>query len=571
MLLIPRSGEDAGCDLRHLGEVGLRLGKPRRVALERLVGGVVQLADQVLAAEQNLGRRLVFRRLQEGKARPRRLGRARSPAARAISSVAGRRGSRAATTYRARHLPPLNEAVDDGRSSTDVRNSPREQTPTPSCEDGAVSPPKGSVVNQAGLAYDQVRGRAWAAKERHPRQGGGEGRSCIRHRLPRAYAGTIALPPTPCWATSRQRRTCSASECAALGAKVAQLEAEVARHQKQEDLVTKTLLAATSQATAIKQQARREAELILRKAEARLGERAAVAERLDREQAEAERELLRLRRLAEEMQQSLTSFLTRTLDELRPEAGPVAAVPARRRQQSVARPSARGCPQDGRKGVGRLARRGCAGGGVAFAARSETVIPVFVGIGAVLAAVAVGWATAGLVRRRRRSHRNQPDKRRALAARPAESGHGAAPADDMRARMVIQDAERTLAEARRRAEAIVEDAEQKATDIAAAAQQRGKALVASARESAGREALAITDDAKRTGRGIVREAEERAAQIVAAAQRQQALADEKRAELSQLLHHFLGRVQRSAGAGEANVLDLGEARQAPSERADAGR
>jgi septal ring factor EnvC (AmiA/AmiB activator) len=111
-------------------------------------------------------------------------------------------------------------------------------------------------------------------------------------------------------------------ECGKLREQVAQLEADLAGHQRQEQLVSKTLLEASSHATTIREKAREEAELILRKASAELGERAALTERAEREQADAERELLRLRQLAQEMQQDLAGFLTQTLAQLRPEAGP---------------------------------------------------------------------------------------------------------------------------------------------------------------------------------------------------------------------------------------------------------
>lgn len=103
---------------------------------------------------------------------------------------------------------------------------------------------------------------------------------------------------------------------------VTELEADLAGHRGQEELVSKTLLEASSHATTIREKAREEAELLLRKARARLGERAALTERAERERADVEQELLRLRQLAQDMQRGLASFLTETLAQLRPEAEP---------------------------------------------------------------------------------------------------------------------------------------------------------------------------------------------------------------------------------------------------------
>jgi cell division initiation protein len=114
-------------------------------------------------------------------------------------------------------------------------------------------------------------------------------------------------------------------ECGTLRAHVAQLEADLATHREQEQLVSKALVEASSHATKIREKAREEAELILRKANARLGERAALTERAERERAEVEQELARLRQLAQDTQHGLASFLSQTLAQLRPEAEPATA------------------------------------------------------------------------------------------------------------------------------------------------------------------------------------------------------------------------------------------------------
>jgi vacuolar-type H+-ATPase subunit H len=151
---------------------------------------------------------------------------------------------------------------------------------------------------------------------------------------------------------------------------------------------------------------------------------------------------------------------------------------------------------------------------------------------------------------------------------------------DAREAAVIRDAERSLAEARREASAIVTQAEQKAHEIAAAAENARQALLAGARESAGRSAGEIRKDAKRTASAIVKEAEEKAGEIVAAAELLRAqverelalerqLADEKRRELSTLLVNLLGDVQRASAGGTTNIRNLSDARETRSSSADA--
>jgi cell division septum initiation protein DivIVA len=105
-------------------------------------------------------------------------------------------------------------------------------------------------------------------------------------------------------------------ECSALREQVGQLQDELERRQSQERLVSKTLLTATSHATTIKDKARQEAELFLSKARAELERRTAQADRAERDRVETERELVRLRRLAQEMQTGLESFLTGALEQL---------------------------------------------------------------------------------------------------------------------------------------------------------------------------------------------------------------------------------------------------------------
>lgn len=95
--------------------------------------------------------------------------------------------------------------------------------------------------------------------------------------------------------------------------RIAELEAELQRHREQEQLVAKTLVSATAHAATIREGARRDAELTLRKARAEADRRRAAAER---ERDDAIRELLRLRRITEQMRKGLSAFLTESVEEL---------------------------------------------------------------------------------------------------------------------------------------------------------------------------------------------------------------------------------------------------------------
>ncbi len=95
--------------------------------------------------------------------------------------------------------------------------------------------------------------------------------------------------------------------------RIEQLEADLGRYREEEQLLVRTLVSATSHATAIRESARRDAELILRKARAEAQRRTVAAERA---RGNAERELLRLRRITEQMRRGLSGFLTAKLGEL---------------------------------------------------------------------------------------------------------------------------------------------------------------------------------------------------------------------------------------------------------------
>jgi len=93
-----------------------------------------------------------------------------------------------------------------------------------------------------------------------------------------------------------------------------QPEGELEHRRSQEQLLAETLISATNHAMAIRESARREAELTLRKARAEAERLKAGAER---ERDAAQRELLRLRRITEQMRSGLSAFLTSKVEELR--------------------------------------------------------------------------------------------------------------------------------------------------------------------------------------------------------------------------------------------------------------
>ena len=138
-------------------------------------------------------------------------------------------------------------------------------------------------------------------------------------RLPRSLRGYDRAATGALFGEVASKQAELERECASLREQVTRLEGDLAHNRAQEQLVAKTLIAATSHATVIKEDARREAEEILSKAREEFDRRAARAERAERERVQAEHQLLRMRRLAQEMQTGLAGFLTRALDQLRPQ------------------------------------------------------------------------------------------------------------------------------------------------------------------------------------------------------------------------------------------------------------
>lgn len=102
------------------------------------------------------------------------------------------------------------------------------------------------------------------------------------------------------------------------------LEADLRRYREKEQLLVSTLVSANGHATAIRESARRDAELLLRKARAEAQKTNAAAQKrnaaVERARDDAERELLRLRRITEEMRSGLSGLLTAQLEELDLEA-----------------------------------------------------------------------------------------------------------------------------------------------------------------------------------------------------------------------------------------------------------
>ncbi len=101
-----------------------------------------------------------------------------------------------------------------------------------------------------------------------------------------------------------------------LRGRMEELEADLLRYEAQEQLLGKAILSATKHAETIREAARREAELILGKARREALSREAVSER---NRVLAEREVVRLRQITDEVQASLKSILAVSLEQLRVE------------------------------------------------------------------------------------------------------------------------------------------------------------------------------------------------------------------------------------------------------------
>ena len=147
--------------------------------------------------------------------------------------------------------------------------------------------------------------------------GGGGGTRGLSSRLPRSMRGYDCEATDALLAQLAARHAELERECVRLWDRTAALEAELAGHRQREEVLNRSLLAASNQAMTIREEARREAELILRKARAELARREERAKNVEAERAQAEQQLLHLRASTREVQQGLASVLAETLEQLR--------------------------------------------------------------------------------------------------------------------------------------------------------------------------------------------------------------------------------------------------------------
>lgn len=108
--------------------------------------------------------------------------------------------------------------------------------------------------------------------------------------------------------------------------RLSQLEEDLAGYRSREELLDKKLQLATTYASRLTEEARRDGQIALRKARARADE---ILGDIERKRSRAECELLRLHQVTAETRASLSGFLTTALERLRvgldDEAGPSAS------------------------------------------------------------------------------------------------------------------------------------------------------------------------------------------------------------------------------------------------------
>jgi cell division septum initiation protein DivIVA len=174
-------------------------------------------------------------------------------------------------------------------------------------------PPGTPAVTIGRVVHEQPSGEAVLGPSFQ-----GESAAILASRLPRTRRGYDPSATDLLLATLVAENAELAQECLRLQEQIASLEVNAVP----DTLVGKAMLAATSFAMRIREEARREAELTLRNASSRAaGDRAAL-EQLARDREDAERELVRLQQLTRETRSRLTTFLTSTLHELRPDGQP---------------------------------------------------------------------------------------------------------------------------------------------------------------------------------------------------------------------------------------------------------
>jgi hypothetical protein len=113
----------------------------------------------------------------------------------------------------------------------------------------------------------------------------------------------------PCVDEADGPRAFSPGERTELLREIERLEADLTRYEETEEHLVRTLVSATTHAAAIRESARREAELMLRKARAEVERRKAAAN-------QERRELIRLCRITEQTKRGLAGLLTAKLEEL---------------------------------------------------------------------------------------------------------------------------------------------------------------------------------------------------------------------------------------------------------------
>jgi cell division septum initiation protein DivIVA len=121
------------------------------------------------------------------------------------------------------------------------------------------------------------------------------------------------------------------SEREELLAKVRKLEQELARYRAHAERTSRLFLSVANYADWVRENARHDAELALRKARAKaakLEARAGALEQIERELELRQGELARLQALTDETRTRLSAFLTAGLDALRVEVEPAQDLPA---------------------------------------------------------------------------------------------------------------------------------------------------------------------------------------------------------------------------------------------------
>ena len=141
----------------------------------------------------------------------------------------------------------------------------------------------------------------------------------LSERLPRRIRGYDAGATEALVRQISAKQREAERECVVMREQVTRLEAALARCRQRERAVSEALMAASTHATAIEDNARREAEAVLSKARAEAEKRTERVDRIEREREEAERNLAQLRLVQRKVQTGLAEFLSQAVEELRSE------------------------------------------------------------------------------------------------------------------------------------------------------------------------------------------------------------------------------------------------------------